>query len=148
MSTREPVTVVKKDHQGREKVRYEGVILRRDESEIVLEARFNLDDFDRGYTVFRRGDRFVEHFFSDRWYNIFEIHDVDDDHLKGWYYNFARPAVFGDGLIESDDLELDLWVGPDGRKLVLDRKEFNRLLIAQTERAAVLAALEELEARL
>jgi protein associated with RNAse G/E len=148
MSHGEPVLVIKNNYAGAEVFRYEGVILKRDQTEIVLEARFNRDDMQLGYAVFRRGDRFVERFYSDRWYNIFEVHDVDDDHLKGWYCNFTRPATFDDGRIEADDLALDLWVYPDRRKLVLDREEFDALPINASERAAVLAALDELMGRL
>jgi hypothetical protein len=145
MSQREPVLVIKNNHAGEEVFRYDGVILRRGPTQIILEATFNRDTVDLGYIIFRRGDRFVERFYSDRWYNIFEIHDVDDDHLKGWYCNFTRPAIFDDGRIEADDLALDLWVYPDRRKLVLDREEFDGLPISGEERQSVLAALEELK---
>jgi hypothetical protein len=139
-----PLSIIKNDHTGREVWRYEGVLLERHPNRVVLEARFNRDDMYLDYVVFRRGDRFVEQFYSDRWYNIFEIHDVSDDHVKGWYCNFARPARFADGVIESDDLALDLWVYPDGRHLTLDRDEFDALPITSEERRAVLAALDEL----
>lgn len=151
MALGEPVLIIKNNHNGEEMLRYEGVIVEKGTSEIVLEARFERDDRDLGYAVFRRGDRFVERFYSDRWYNVFEIHDVDDDRLKGWYCNFTRPAIFSDGRVEADDLALDLWVYPDGRQLVLDRDEFETLPLVQSERAAVLAALaalDELAARL
>ena len=31
--------------------------------------------------IVKRGDRFVETYYSARWYNIFEIHDRDDGAL-------------------------------------------------------------------
>ena len=99
---------------------------------------------DLGYTVFRRGDRFVEWFYTDRWYNVFEIHDCDDDHIKGWYCNFTRPAGLTDGRVEADDLALDLWVGQDHNKQVLDRDEFDQLPITDHERREVELALETL----
>src|SRR5690349_13550539 len=108
MPSREPVLVIKNNHLGKEMLRYDGVILKRNDSGILLEAIFDRDDLDLGYTVFRRGDRFVEWFYSDRWYNIFEIHNAEDDQIKGWYCNFTRPAKFGDTRIEADDLALDL----------------------------------------
>ena len=148
MPSGEPVLVIKNNPQGKEMLRYEGVVLERSGSETRLEAIFQRDDINLEYTVFRRGDRFVEWFYSDRWYNVFEIHDVDDDHLKGWYCNFTRPAHFEDGRIAADDLALDLWVYPDGRALVLDRDEFEALALTEEERSAVLEALEELKARL
>ena len=144
MQPTDPITVIKTDHAGREVWRYEGVVLESDSHYVKLEARFNRDDLVLDYVTLRRGDRFVEHFFDNRWYNLFEVHDKDNDHIKGWYYNFARPAHITDGEVRSDDLALDLWVSPDGHKLILDQDEFDALQIDESERAAVLDALEEL----
>lgn len=141
---RPPITVIKNNHAGREVWRYQGVVLERTPSSVTLEAYFNRDDRDDGYMVFRRGDRFVEHFFSNRWYNIFELYDVDDGRLKGWYCNIARPAELGAEVIRQDDLELDLFVYPDGTLLELDRTEFDALPLSDRDRAAALAALQEL----
>lgn len=141
------VTVIKTDHTGEEVWRYPAEVIARSPSHVTLEARFNRDDMELGYARFRRDDRFVETFYSDRWYSIFEVHDVDDDRLKGWYCNFSRPAHIDDGLVRADDLALDLFVYPDGRSLVLDRDEFDGLPVSDQTRAAVLAALSELQAR-
>src|SRR5690349_19994681 len=108
MPSREPVLVLKNNHLGKEMLRYDGVILKRNATGILLEWIFDLDVLDLGYTVFRRVDRFVEWFYSDRWYNIFEIHNAEDDQIKRRHYNFTRPAQFGDTPIEADDLALDL----------------------------------------
>jgi protein associated with RNAse G/E len=143
----EPVTVIKTNHNGQEVWRYEGVILKRGADYVLLEARFNRDDMDLGYVTFQRGDRFVETFYTDRWYNVFEIHAVGDDSFKGWYCNFTRPAMIADGIVQADDLALDLFVYPGGRMLVLDEDEFEALSIPQAEREAVLAALAELQTR-
>jgi uncharacterized protein len=140
------VTVYKHDHEGREVWHYSGKTLARDDTYIQLEAYFNRDDKDAGYVVFRRNDRFVEWFYSDRWYNIFEIHDVDDDHLKGWYCNISRPAKIIDGEVRSDDLALDVWVKPDGQTLLLDEDEFDKLELKVRERGNALKAVDELRA--
>jgi uncharacterized protein len=145
MPVGQTIIVVKRDHDGREVLRWPGVILEEGTTYLVLEARFERDDIDLGYTIFRRGDRFVEHYFTDRWYNVFEIHDGDDDHLKGWYCNFTRPATLNDGLLSADDLALDLWVYPDGRQLVLDEDEFEALPLSPAERQSVLDALKQLQ---
>jgi uncharacterized protein len=144
MTERSPITVIKNDHTGREVWRYEGVTVQRRLQHVVLEAIFNRDDMDLGYTVFRRGDRFVEWFYADRWYNVFEIHDRDDDHIKGWYCNFTRPAHLTDGRVEADDLALDLWVGQDHTKQILDRDEFDSLPIPDSDRRQVELALQTL----
>ncbi len=145
MQPTDPITVIKTDHTGREVWRYQGVVLECGPHHVMLEARFNRDDLALDYVTLRRDDRFVETFYDDRWYNLFEVHDKDDDRIKGWYTNFARPAHIVDGEVRSDDLALDLWIDPDGRKRVLDRDEFDALPIDERERAAVLDALEELQ---
>jgi predicted RNA-binding protein associated with RNAse of E/G family len=122
-------------------------VLERDATHVILEARFNRDDLDLGYATFRRGDRFVEHFYTDRWYNIFEVHDVDDDHLKGWYCNVVRPAILTDGQVRADDLALDVFIYPDGRSLVMDEDEFRALPLTQAERDKAWAAVAELKRR-
>lgn len=138
------ITVVKNDHGGKEVWRYEGTILARSATCIKLEATFNRPDSVTPYHTFRRGDRFVEWFYSDRWYSIFEMHDVDDDHLTGWYCNISRPAVFADGQVIADDLALDLFVAPDGALTVLDEDEFEALPLDEATRQAARAALAEL----
>lgn len=139
------ITVIKNDHTGEEVWRYEGDVLEQTDTCVKLEARFDRDDMDLGYTRFRRDDRFVEWFYADRWYSIFEVHDVEDDALKGWYCNFSRPANISNGRVVADDLALDLFIYPDGRTLLLDRDEFDALPLSDPVRDAVLAALEELQ---
>ncbi|WP_119068813.1 DUF402 domain-containing protein [Aggregatilinea lenta] len=138
------VTVIKNDHAGREVWRYEGRILERGKTWLVLEAFFDRDDRDTDYHTFRRGDRFVERFYGDRWYSIFEMHDVDDDHLTGWYCNFSRPARIEDGTVVADDLALDLYIAPSGASTILDQDEFDALALDEATRAQVGRALGEL----
>ena len=97
-------------------IAYDGAVLERTPEAIVLEARFSRETMDLGYAVLEHHDRFVEHFYADRWYNIFEIHSVHDDHLKGWYCNIVKPAVFSADAIEQVDLALDRMDQP--RRLV------------------------------
>ena len=46
----------------------------------------------------------METFYSDRWYNIFEIYDRDDDQFKGWYCNIGKPAMIEDDFVSYVDL--------------------------------------------
>ena len=140
------VIVKKLNPAGQETWRYSGRVLERSANRLVLEAEFNRDDLPFHEIVLRRGDRFVETFYADRWYNVFAIHDIDDDRLKGWYCNISYPAEFGDGIISYIDLALDLLVYPDGRQLVLDEDEFNALALPPEVQQRVRQALEELEA--
>ena len=141
---RADVTVFKLDHEGRELWRYSGIMLARGATWVQLEAHFNRDDKDAGHVVFRRGDRYLEWFYTDRMYNIFQIHDVDDDHLKGWYCNICNPAVISDHEVRCEDLALDVWVAPSGDIQVLDEDEFAALPIDVETRVRALSALGEL----
>jgi hypothetical protein len=125
-------------------IAYDGAVLERTANTIVLEARFSRETMDLGCAVLEHHDRFVEHFYADRWYNIFEIHSVHDDHLKGWYCNIVKPAVFGAETIEQVDLALDLWINPDGSYHVLDREEFETLVLDQATRLRAQQAVGEL----
>jgi len=144
------VTVIKRNLQGQEAWRYTGRVLERQPELIILEARFNRPDLPFHGILLGQGDRFVETYFTNRWYNIFEIHDRVDDCVKGWYCNVSMPAVIEheqeDGLIVSYvDLALDLLVYPDGKQLVLDEAEFAELDLDEQGRRQALQALEELQ---
>jgi len=123
---------------------YDGAVLERTGGAIILEARFGRETMDLGYAVLEHHDRFVEHFFADRWYNIFEIHSVHDDHLKGWYCNIVKPAAFSADTIEQVDLALDLWINPDGSYQILDRDEFDALELDPATRLRAQQAVSEL----
>jgi predicted RNA-binding protein associated with RNAse of E/G family len=138
------LTVYKLDTGGREVWRYPAHQLERGAHHVRLEAFFNRDDLDLGFAVFARGDRFIEYFYSDRWYNIFAVHEGNSARLKGWYCNVCRPAYLGKTAVRCEDLALDLWVDPDGGFLVLDEDEFADLSLTADDRAQSLSALEEL----
>lgn len=142
---REKVTVVKRDSQGEETWRYSGVVLRREPLGVLIQAYFNRPDLPFHGITLGKGDRFVEAYFSHRWYNIFEIHDRENDAIKGWYCNITRPSILLDEQIDYVDLALDLLVYPDGNMLLLDEDEFDAINLTARERKKALAAAAELE---
>jgi uncharacterized protein len=117
------VTVVKLNTLGEARIQYEGEIVKRLENGVVVQAYWKQAAKDLGYTCFEPGDCFTEYYYSDRWYNIFDIADAGGLR-KGWYCNIAQPASLFDGRIEQVDLLLDVWVDPRGVPLVLDEDEF------------------------
>jgi uncharacterized protein len=117
------VTVVKLDPAGEEKIQYQGEVIEEAPDEVVLLAYWRQAARDLGYTVFEPGDRFTEYYFSNQWYNIFDIADAQGKR-KGWYCNIAEPAVITDHRIEQVDLVLDVWVDPAGNIQILDEDEF------------------------
>jgi len=140
------VKVQKKNPAGQVTYEYEGVVLKRDEHSIVLEALFDRADMQFMDVVFKTGDRFVEYYYTDRWYNIFAIHDREDGQIKGWYCNIGQPAVFEDGIVSYIDLALDLWVATDGTQTVLDEDEFENLKLNEELRTGAINGLDELKA--
>lgn len=141
------VRVLKLDVAGRIVWQYDGRLLRRRPHSVKLEALFDVGEVRVADVIFQRGDRFVETYFDNRMYNMFQVFGRGDSGLKGWYCNLSRPAALAETTISWVDLALDLWVGPDGTQAVLDREEFEALAIDACERAQALAALGQLQRR-
>ena len=132
------ITLRKQNDKGIDTWRYEGRELLRQNDLIIIEAFFNRPDTIRNGLELNNQDRFVETFFSDRWYNIFTIYEKNTNQIKGWYCDICRPAIIMDQELQYQDLGLDLVVFPDGRKVIVDQEEFDRLdLDAITRRNAV-----------
>ena len=139
------IKVQKKSPAGEVTYEYEGILVHQNEHAIVLEALFDRADMPFMDVVFKTGDRFVEYYYTDRWYNIFVIHDRDDGTVKGWYCNIGKPAVFEHGILSYIDLALDLWVSTSGEQFVLDEDEFEALQLSEELRSAALRGLDELK---
>jgi uncharacterized protein len=142
---KEAIQVLKKNLNGEITWQYEGQVLRRKRNAVVLEALFNRPDMPFMNVTLKENDRFVETFYADRWYNIFEIYDRDDGKLKGWYCNVGQPAVLTEDAVSYVDLALDLWVSADGKQTVLDEDEFAVMSLTDSEREKALNALAELQ---
>jgi predicted RNA-binding protein associated with RNAse of E/G family len=139
------ITVSKQDEKGKETWRYQAKLLARDVNCIQLEANFDRADTKIAGMLLARGDRFVETYYTDRWYNIFEIHNRENDQLRGWYCNIGCPAEINGNTLSYIDLALDLLVFPDGRQIVLDEDEFAALDISAELRIKARTALAELQ---
>ena len=137
------MTVRKLDCNHREVTVYSGRVLSRTPTSVVLDTHWDRPPMDLGYVLLEPGDRWVETFYADRWYNVFEIRAADG-RLKGWYCNITRPARITDAEVSAEDLALDLWVDPHGRSTVLDEEEFAALSLAPEERTQAMAALATL----
>jgi len=111
-------------------------VLRCDAEGIVLRAQFNVDLVDLGFTTFRRGDEFIEFYYWERCYNVFQISSAEGV-FRGWYANVGLPAELNveAGELRYVDLELDVWTHPNGEFLVLDQDEFDALLTEHTDLA-------------
>jgi len=140
----EKIIVHKLNEKGEEVWRYEGEMLESTATSVTLEAFFDREDVNFHEISLKTGDRFVETFHSDLWYNTFAIYDSEDDRFKGWYCNITRPAKIQNGHVYADDLALDIIVYPDRSWLVLDKDEFDELVLPQEDRDRALHAIDDL----
>ncbi|MCS7251773.1 MAG: DUF402 domain-containing protein [Anaerolineae bacterium] len=112
---------------GQLRIVYDGRLLQASPEGIILEAYWERSPLDLGYIVLEPADRFVEYFFRERWFVIYEIYSHQDNQLKGWYCDIIYPPRISEGEIEIRDLALDLFVTPAGEILILDEEEFEAL---------------------
>ena len=127
------ITVSKQDEKGKETWRYQAKLLARNVNYIQLEAYFDRADTKIAGMLLARGDRFVETYYTDRWYNIFEIYNHENDQLRGWYCNIGCPAKINSDTLSYIDLALDLLVFPDHELHELPRALAAALLTMSTE---------------
>ena len=127
-------------------ITYQGYELLRESNHLLIHARWDRDALELGYMTFQPGDHFYEHYYTDKWFNIFEICSQRGE-LKGWYCNVTKPASIEDGTVLSEDLELDLFVSADRTRIVtLDEEEFEARGFSPEIRKKALEGLEELQA--
>jgi len=141
-----PNTVIIREAKGEKTFRYTGVILRRKPWLVVVDAPVTRSDLSFMGIILRHGDRFVETYFTDCWYNILDVHDLEGDQVKGWHCDVGCPAVFeADDRLSYVDLALNQWVASDRSQTVLEQDEFDPLELDDETRRQAEAGLRELE---
>lgn len=128
-------------------IRYPATVLARDGQSVTVQAEWRLGRVDLGLFSIEPGDVMIETFYANRWYNIFRAQRPDGV-TRGWYCNLARPARIDDGVIETEDLEIDMIVSADRQRVEitdLDEYEARGLALAEPDTdAALRAAIAEL----
>ena len=82
-------------------------------------------------------------FFPDRWFSLLRF-TTDADQTVGYYVNFSHPlSELRENYYRDLDLELDLWVEPDGTATELDRDEFLAEVAAERLTADWAAAVDD-----
>ena len=138
------ITVYKLNSLSEIKIQYQAEVLERSADRIIIQAFWKHPLKDLGYICFEPGDRFVEYYYTNQWYNIFDIFDANNEH-KGWYCNITEPAYIYDDQIKQKDLLLDVWVDPWGSHLLLDEDEFEAdTTLDEIQRQGAQKGLQEL----
>ena len=66
----------------------------------------------------------LNHFWSDRWYNVMLLEKPNGKGLEGFYCNVTTPTEYDGENVHYVDLDLDLRVSAQGKIEVLDEDEF------------------------
>lgn len=138
-------TIYKLNHFGVEKLSYSGQVIERGADYVCVSAIFAFETMSLDYVTLKKGDIFTEWFYSERWYNVFKVEDVDTGELKGYYCNLTRPAIITENAVRADDLALDMFVQPNGNLILLDEDEYAALPLSDEERQCVQQAIQEVE---
>jgi len=125
---------------GRHKYKWPGEIITRDADEIVIKGAFQRE-YKTPYCHFHAGDMTIEHYPLDGWYNICRVYRAGDT-LVGIYCNLTTPPTLRGNILTYIDLELDLFVYPDGKCLTLDQAEYDRLVATNLPAEVAAAAAE------
>jgi len=99
-------------------------LLRRDDSLIVLDARFSDQIVHELLGTIASGTHSLEYYWLDRWYNVFRFARADGT-LRNYYCNINVPPNFDGETLSYVDLDLDILVDPDFSYHILDAKDFD-----------------------
>lgn len=146
MTAPRTITVHAKKYDGRVRKKWSGGLVRNTDGVIVLIAKFEKAVEHNDLGVIEAGTVSFEHFWLDRWYNVFRFHRPGGD-LLAYYTNIAMPAVIENDALCYVDLDIDVILWPDGGVEVLDRDDFEENSVkfgyAEGDKQAVEAALDE-----
>lgn len=148
----EQVLVTKQNPEGEARISYPAQVIAYTGDRIQLRTRWT-ETADYGLFSMNRGNPVLEDFGRGRWYSVLRLMDCKH-RLLGWYCDICRPPELSrcsDGRwhLSYRDMELDIFVDPEGRPRVLDRRTFQTRIIptvdAETAEQCRGAARELLE---
>ena len=121
MSQEISVRVLKYD--GSDYRQWSGVLSRRDDTLIELDAAFSMDAYHPLLGQIPRGTRLIEYYWLDRWYNVLKFLN-DDDSTRHFYCNITTPPKLAGQTLTYVDLDIDVLALPDLTYQILDLDEF------------------------
>lgn len=121
--TGDVVTVNARKYDGKIRRSWLASLVSADGSRVTLLAHFSESHSHNDLGMIHAGTVSLEHFWVDRWYNVFQFREPDGS-PKAIYANIAMPATFAGSTLDYVDLDIDVIQWPDGRVDVLDREDF------------------------
>lgn len=103
--------------------RWRAQLAKRENSLIVLNARFAEEIQHPLLGTIECGTLSVEYYWLDCWYNIFRFLQPSGE-LRNFYCNINVPPVFHRSLLSYIDLDMDILVEPNLSYTILDEDEF------------------------
>ena len=92
---------------------------------LVLDGEFDSEIEHDLLGTIPSGTRSLEHYWLDRWYNVFRFSRQNGE-LRNYYCNINMPPKFTNGILSYIDLDLDILVQPDFSYQILDVEDFER----------------------
>ena len=120
--------IVKLSPEGEAVTEYPGVTLpeRSAGRWLCVEAEWTFRSLNIDGLIFEPGDRLLEWFSPDHWFNVFAVHAPDGEY-RGCYANVTYPAIFDPETLPPTvawhDLWLDVILLPDGTSILRDEDE-------------------------
>lgn len=125
MSGDNTLTVHAKKYDGRVRKTWSGAVTTVSDTLIVLIAKFEAAVQHNDLGFIDAGTVSFEHFWTDRWYNVFRFHRPGGE-LLAFYVNIAMPAQIETKTLSYIDLDVDVILWPDGKIEVLDWDDFEK----------------------
>jgi protein associated with RNAse G/E len=117
------IQVVSHKYDGSRPKRWPARVLSLEDDLLSLAATFPAAVQHPQMGFIPQGTASLEYYWLTRWYNVFCFLRPDGQILS-YYCNINLPPSFDGTTLTYTDLDLDLWVTPDGHWQVLDEEEF------------------------
>ena len=122
------VTINSRKFDGRIHRSWKASLVKRDGSLLLFVGKFEREVNHPDLGVIKCGTISYEHYWLDRWYNIFRFHEPDGE-FRNFYCNISMPTKFEDNAVDYVDMDIDVLVNRDLTYLVLDRAEFEENIV-------------------
>jgi len=120
----QPITVRALKYDGAEHRRWSAVLVRQQDSLLVLDAKFEEEVQHDLLGTIALGTISLEYYWLDRWYNVFRFSEPSG-RLRNYYCNVNVPPMFDGSVLSYVDLDIDILVNSDLSYQVLDLDEFD-----------------------